>query len=166
MSEHVILPVRPVEGWRRAGTARRALAASVLPLVLLWAVLLAAAPGPGDVVTAVTGLTVGPVAFWSLARVLRPHEVDDLERLLRHALAAASTCLGTAVIVGIAVNTRDGDFLGLFVVAATLGFCITVPWGVAAVLVRAVRTPVPARSWTPPAEGVTLQPASGCDRRR
>lgn len=166
MTEHVILPLQPAEGWRRASAVRKALAASVLPLVLLWAVLLAAAPGPGDVITAVTGLTVGPVAFWSLARVLRPHEGDGLERQLRHALAAASTCLGTAVIVGIAVDTDDGDFLGLFVVAATLGFCLTVPWGVVAVVVRAVRTPVPAPPWTPPAAGVTLLPASGCDRRR
>ncbi|MDP3710892.1 MAG: hypothetical protein Q8R60_00220 [Mycobacteriales bacterium] len=161
MSEHVILPFRPVEGWRRASTARRALAVSALPLVLLWAVLLAAAPGRGDVVTAVTGVTVGPVAFWCLARVLRPHEGDGLERQLRHALAAASTCLGTAVIVGIAVDTKDGDFLGLFVVAATLGFCITVPWGVAAVVVRAVRTPVPAARYSTPAGGTTVLPAVG-----
>lgn len=158
MTEHVILPVRPVEGWHRAGTARRALAASALPLVLLWVVLLAEAPGPGDVVTAVTGMTVGPVAFWCLARVLRPHESDGLERRLRHAVAAASTCLGTAVLVGIAVNTRDGDFLGLFAGLASLGFCLTVPWGVVAVVVRAVRTPVPAVRHR--------ELVSGCDRRR
>ena len=154
----VVLPFRPVVGWRQAGVPQRVLALTALPLVALWALLLWKAPAAGDVVTATTGVSLGPAAFWCLARVLRPHVGTSLERAARHVLAAASTCLGTAVIVGIAVNTAAGSFLGLFAGLASLGFVVTVPWGVAAMMTRAVRTP----SLPSPAarsNGVTVLPS-------
>lgn len=154
----VVLPFAPVAGWRQAGTLQRVLAVTVLPLVALWALLLWKAPALGDAVTATTGVTLGPAAFWSLARVLRPHVGSSVERMVRHAFAATATCLGTAVIIGIAVNTADGDFLWLFVGPASLGLVVTLPWGVTAMVTRAVRTPAPPAAATP-ASGVTVLPS-------
>ena len=146
MSQTLVLPVRPGLGWRRAGDAQRVLALAVVPLVVGWTVLLARAPGVGDVLVLVSAVTVGPPAFWSLARVVRPHLDDSVERLLRHALAAAATCFGTVVVVGIATDTEQGDFLGLFAGLASLGFVVTVPWGLVALVARSLAVARPLAS--------------------
>ena len=143
MTGPLVLGLHPALGWRTADSPRRCFAVLCLVQLIEWP-LLSLVPF-GDVGMALLAISVGPPAFYSAARVLRPHPTGEAgERLLRHALASASTAFGTAVLVLIVTESNS---VGFFLAApATLGLLVTAPWGVVALVARALGTPVPARA--------------------
>ncbi len=157
MNSPLVLPLRPGLGWNFADRPRRAFAVLGLALLACWPVLLRFGGEVGDTAVALSALTIGPPAFYSLARILRPHLVEDTERELRHWCASTTTCFGVAVLI--ALTVAGGDLVALFIVPALLGLNVTLAWGVVAMVVRAVRTPVPLPPWSPPPHGLTVLPA-------
>ena len=143
MTGPLVLGLHPGRGWRSAEGRRRRLAVLCAVQLAGWP-LLALAPG-GDVAVAGLAVLLGPLAFSSAARVLRPHPHGAAgERVLRHWLSAASTALGGATIT-LLVTDRGEDIVLLLALPAALGLLVTVPWGVMALVARALSTPVPER---------------------
>ena len=133
-----VLPYDVQRGWREATPVRRALVRALPLLVVFWAVL----PELGSHTAAVNDLSavLGGVVFYAAARVLRPHQGREVERILRHGLASLAMSCATNffVIVAFALAKPDPT-TGLPVLIATLGLVLTVPWGIVACAVRAVR---------------------------
>ena len=148
MNSPLVTGVHPVLGWARADEARRLFAVLAIVHLLSWP-LLAGIPHGGDVVVGLA-LTVGPPSFYSAARVLRPHLVPDAERRVRHALASTSTTFGFSTLILLTAGS-NGDSGILVLVPAALGLLITVPWGLVALVIRALQTPVPNRPIVAPA---------------
>lgn len=144
MTGPLVLGLHPGLGWHTADRGRRRFAVLCAVQLVGWP-LLTLVPF-GDIAVALLAISVGPPAFCSAARVLRPHPAGEAgERVLRHGLASASTAFGSATIAFLV--TGSGDSVGLLLAApATLGLLVTVPWGVVALVARALGTPVPARA--------------------
>ncbi len=134
----VVVPVAPATGWAAADAPRRAFALAALPLAAVVCVLplLPSAHALGVVEAA--WLLVGPMCFYSLARVLRP-EPRHPERTPRHLLAAAATSFAVPVLavllLGQAGGTGDDVVIGFGSIAAVLGV-VTAVWGLVALVVR------------------------------
>ncbi|MBC7375631.1 MAG: hypothetical protein H7323_16705 [Frankiales bacterium] len=147
-SARLMMPVVPDQGWALADTRRRVAAVLALPLAGLLVLLTLDERLGTDSRGLLVWLVVGPAAFYSLARVLRP-EPRDPERTPRHLLASAATSFGLPVIALSVLAGGGGDFGGggpagdsLVVGLGSIAFCLgvlTVLWGLLAVLVRAVR---------------------------
>ena len=135
----VVVPIAPVRGWALADGPRRFAAFAALPLAALMSAL---SLGDGTGATSavqVLWLVVGPAAFYSLARVLRP-EPRDPERTPRHLLAGAGTALSVPVLAVLALG-GDGSTVGEDVVMGlgSLAFVLgvtTASWGVVSLAVR------------------------------
>ena len=166
--EPVVLPFAPQRGWATADGPRRAFAvAGVITVV-------AALASPAVLVgwwdrTVVAGafavwvVLAGPPMCYSLARVLRPHPPGvGWERRWRHWAAAVATAYGSTMLGFMAVSSAaDRDRWWLFdpaesvaalvlveAAAAVIG-PVTVVWGLAAVLWRAVDRRWPGHLSTP-----------------
>jgi hypothetical protein len=153
VSQPLVLGLHPVRGWQAADRPRRAFALLCPGLLLVWTLAQLAAPeAGGGAVVLLTALTVGPPAFYSAARVLRPHQGRCAEREVRHAIAAGSTAFGSATLLAIFLGGGPALMLAL---PATFGLVLTLPWGVIALLVRAASAPVgqpvgQPRTWPSP----------------
>ena len=135
LPEPLVLPVDPVLGWQLADPGRRTAAVLALPLaaVMSLASTSGAAPLPGGWI--VLWALVGPAAFYSLARVLRPGPRSP-ERTPRHLLAGTATSFAVPVLAAMASpHGDDGVIVGLGSPAAALGL-VTLLWGAVALLVR------------------------------
>jgi hypothetical protein len=137
--EPPLVPVAPRLGWGLADRGRRVAAVLALPLGALVSAL------------AVTGndtrgvpewllwgwIAVGPMTFYSLARVLRP-ELRSPERTPRHLLAAAGAAFSVPMAATIALG--GDDELGVAIVFGVPAFALgalTLAWGLIAFAVRA-----------------------------
>lgn len=134
----LMMPIVPAQGWALADTPRRIAAVLALPLAAVLALSALGSSLGTDSWGQLVWLVVGPAAFYSLARVLRP-EPRHPERTPRHLLASAATSFGLPVIA-VSVLAGGGDTLvvGLGSIAFCLGV-LTVLWGLLAVLVRALQ---------------------------
>jgi len=148
----VALP-RPVSGWHRASTTRRVLAVLAVPVLAAWTAGLIFPrtvwedPWTGAAVWFLY-LVVGPVVCYALARVVRPHRGREVERLLRHSLAAAAVAYALPLMTFASVGRdvpelADGSgaalVLGTLVngVMAVVLAVVTLVWGVVVAVVRA-----------------------------
>lgn len=136
----VVVRLDPSAGWAQADWPRRVFALAALPLTLVLAVLLSAGVfDSGDLylIPFCTTVLLGPPAYYSLARVLRPHP-RQLERTSRHLLASTATSFATLPLV----ENEAGDGL---VMAFALGLpafglgVLTLAWGATAGVVRIAR---------------------------
>lgn len=132
MNQPLVLPFHAVRGWRDADTARRALALACLAMLALWPLFLTPSDDVANGFVLVTACLPGPPAFYSLARVLRPHVGRSAERDCRHWIAATSTCFGICTVLGLAFDSP----VVVLAFPATLGLLLTLPWGFIALLVR------------------------------
>lgn len=145
------LPLDPVRGWAEASSARRVLVGTLPALVAFWVAL----PQLGNHHTAqLNDLSayLGGFVFYALARVLRPHQGRDLERVLRHAFAClATSCAANFFAIMLLVPQSDGDVASWWPVAiASLGLVTTVPWGLVSFTVRAFSQPAQPRTCPSP----------------
>ena len=136
----LIMPVVPARGWALADTPRRIAAVLALPLAVVLVLLALAGRLGTDSQGLLVWLAVGPAAFYSLARVLRP-EARHPERTTRHLLASAATSFG-APAIAVLVLGADGAGDDLVIGLGSIAFClgvVTVLWGLLAMLVRALQ---------------------------
>ncbi|MGB8649341.1 MAG: hypothetical protein WCD35_01635 [Mycobacteriales bacterium] len=152
MSQPLVLGLHPVRGWQAADRPRRAFALLCPGLILAWTLAQLTAPEAGGTLVVLTALTVGCPAFYSAARVLRPHQGRCAEREFRHALASGSTAFGTATVLALLLGGGPALLLAL---PSSLGLVLTLPWGIVALLVRAASAPVgqpvgQPRTWPSP----------------
>ena len=146
----LVMPVDPARGWALADAPRRVAAVMALPLAAVLVVLALGSRLGADGEGLLVWLAVGPAAFYSLARVLRPEDRHP-ERTARHLLSSAATSFGVPVLAVLAL-AQGGDGYGygggssggddLVIALGSLAFCLgglTVPWGLGAVLARALR---------------------------
>ena len=139
----VVVPVAPADGWARADLPRRIAAVSALPLAVVLSVL--ALQDLSGATVQLLWLAVGPMTFYSLARVLRPEDRHP-ERTPRHLLASAATSFAVPVLAVLVLADGGGDYGGTDIVVGlgSLAFVLgvtTVVWGVIAVAVRWFTSP-------------------------
>jgi hypothetical protein len=166
--EPVILPFAPRRGWAAADGPRRVFAVACLLTIAAVPASTLVPRGSWDPSGPATAFTVvvvlaGPPMCYSLARVLRPHPQGvGWERRWRHWAAAIATAYGSSMLGVMAASSVPGGsrwwlfdpdggaFLFLLVQAsaAVIG-PVTVVWGLAAVLWRAVDRRWPGHLSTP-----------------
>ncbi len=144
----LVLPIVPAQGWALADPPRRLAAVLALPLAVILVLLALDERLGADSRGLLIWLVVGPAAFYSLARVLRP-EPRHPERTLRHLLASAATAFGLPVIAVLVLAGEGGYFGGggpdgdsLVLGLGSLAFClgvVTVLWGLLVMLIRALQ---------------------------
>ena len=86
-------------------------------------------------------LLLGPPAFYSVARVLRPYPPGG-ERTVRHwaaSISAAYSLYGFTIITSEGLSLEAAAFGVLLAVIAAPGGLLTLVWGAIAVVVRLVR---------------------------
>jgi peptidoglycan/LPS O-acetylase OafA/YrhL len=132
VNQPLVLPFHAVRGWREADPARRGFALVCLGMLALWPLLLTTSDDVANGFVLVTACLPGPPAFYSLARVLRPHVGRSAERDSRHWIAATSTCFGICTVLGLVLDSP----VAVLAFPATLGLVLTLPWGFVALLVR------------------------------
>lgn len=151
--EPLVVAIAPGRGWAQADAARRGFAALFVVIVaLLLAIWLSgdrttsepAAATPVLAAACALFLLVGPPAFYSAARIVRPHPAGTgMERKMRHGCAAVASAYGwalLAVLFSAGWSSAFPESLALiyFVVPSVLG-PLTLCWGLVAGVVRAVR---------------------------
>lgn len=134
----LVVPVDPARGWRQADAPRRLAAVLALPLAAVMSLASTSSLTPIPLGWIAAWALVGPAAFYSLARVLRP-EARSPERTPRHLLAATATSFaGPVLAANSAHDGDDGVLVTLGTPAAVLGV-VTLTWGLVALVVRSGR---------------------------
>lgn len=130
------VPIAPSAGWQSADRGRRFAALLALPFAALLALVVLTRPGSLPSPVVLGWLVVGPACCYSLARVVRPEPVSA-ERTPRHLLAATAVAFAVPSLADMTHTEVGAQFL--FGPPAFVFGVVTSTWGVAALVVRAVR---------------------------
>lgn len=157
----MVLPFRPVEGWRQADRGRRVGAVLCAVGLAVWVVSLGwtweqldRLPGyrVAHEGSALLLLAFGPFVCHAAARVLRPHPPGTRgERVHRHWWAAVAATTGVGLLpwtLGVDHGWTPAftSSVYYYVFVAPVAGATSLAWGLVAALVRVSRTGVPAPS--------------------